>query len=161
MTKDSNCLNLVGDGDDIDVLRAIEEAFRIRISDQEAACCETFGQLFEVVSSKLDITEPRRLGCPTTLAFFRLRAALRRLGYMQRMTSETDLRAIFRSHGTIRLHLALARDTDLKLPHLQLHPASINVLIIVIVCGVPYRGSRRRLCSRRELRGLYASRSHR
>jgi hypothetical protein len=79
MSKAANCLNLVGDGDDIDVLYAIEKTFGVKLSDAEAVHCETVGQLYDVVSSKLNMPEVRNLRCPTALAFFRLRAALRRL----------------------------------------------------------------------------------
>src|SRR5215472_708913 len=136
MTKAANCLNLVGDGDEIDVLYAIEEAFGVKISDAEARRCETVGQLFDIVSSKLNIPEARNLRCPTALAFYRLRAALRRLGHVHRVTTKTDLRAIFRAYGAKRLHLSLSSEADLKLPALQLHPASTAVLTFVTACGV-------------------------
>ncbi|MGY8704400.1 hypothetical protein RAD16_01485 [Bradyrhizobium sp. 18BD] len=56
MANAANCLNLVGDGDDADVLRAVEEAFGVKISAPEALRSETVGQLCAIVSSKLDIT---------------------------------------------------------------------------------------------------------
>jgi hypothetical protein len=136
MTNAANCLDLVGDGDDVDVLYAVEEAFRVKISNAEALRCETVGQLFDIVSSKLNLSEARDIRCPTALAFFRLRAALRRLGYLERMTPETDLRTIFRAHGARRLHDSLSREADLRLPHLALHAATLPVLAFVMACGV-------------------------
>ncbi|MBW7969862.1 acyl carrier protein [Bradyrhizobium sp. BR 10289] len=136
MTKAANCLNLVGDGDDVDVLYAVEEAFSVKISDAEALRCETVGQLFDIVSSKLNISEARHLRCPTALAFFRLRAALRRLGYVQRLTPKTDLRTIFRAHRAKSLHDILSRETDL--PALELHPATITALALITACGVAF-----------------------
>jgi hypothetical protein len=138
MTKAANCLNLVGDGDDVDVLYAIEEAFGVKISDVEALRCETVGQLFDIVSSKLNISEARNLRCPTALAFFCLRAALRRMGYVQRMTPKTDLSTIFRAHRAKGLHDSLSRETDLKLPALKLHPATITVLALIMACGAAF-----------------------
>ena len=135
MTKADNCLNLAGDGDDVDVLYAIEAAFGIKLSDAEALRCATIGQLFDIVSSKLSIPEVRNLRCPTALAFLRLRTALRRLGHMPLMTTKTDLRAIFRAHGAKRLHVSLSIEVDLKLPTLQLHPASTTVLAFITACG--------------------------
>jgi len=135
MNNAANCLNLVGDGDDIEVLHSIEEAFGVKISDEEAFGCETVGQLFDVVSSKLNISKARNLRCPTAIAFFRLRAALRRLGYVHRMTTKTDLRAIFRAHGVRRLHSSLSSEAGLQLPLLQLHPASTAILAFVAACG--------------------------
>ena len=136
MTKAADCLNLVGDGDDVNVLYAIEEAFGVKISDAEALRCKTVGQLFDIVSSKLYIPEARNLRCPTAIAFFRLRAALRRSGHAHRMTAQTDLRAIFRAHGATRLHVRLSSEAGLKLPALHLHPASTAVLALVTACGV-------------------------
>jgi hypothetical protein len=138
MTKAANCLNLVGDGDDVDVLYAIEEAFGVRISEAEALRCETVGQLFDIVSSKLNIPDVRHLRCPTALAFFRLRAALRRLGHVHRMRTKTDLRTIFRAHGAKRLHVSLSREAALKLPALELHPASTTALALMMACGVAF-----------------------
>lgn len=137
MTEVANCLNLVGDGDDLDVLYALEDAFGIKISDAEAIRCETVGQLFGIVSSKLNISEERHLRCPTAIAFFRLRAALRRLGYVQRMTPKTDLRTLFGNRAR-SLHESLSRETDLKLPALELHPATIAVLALTAACGVAF-----------------------
>jgi hypothetical protein len=136
MTKTANCVNLVGDGDDVDVLYAIEKAFGVKISDAEALRSETVGQLFDIVCSKLNIPDARNIRCPTALAFFRLRAALRRLGHAHRTTTKTDLRAIFRAHGAERLHFSLSSETDLKLPALQLHQASTIVLALIAACGV-------------------------
>lgn len=136
MTNAANCLNLLGDGDDADMLRAIEDAFGVKISAPEALRCETVGQLFDIISSKLSISDARHLRCPTALAFFRLRAALRRLGYLERMTHETDLRTIFRAHGARRLHISLSREANLRLPGLDLHSATVAVFALITACGV-------------------------
>jgi|ERR1700737_4707724 len=135
MTQDANCLNLVGDGDDVDARRAVEQAFAVKLSDSEAQRCETVGQLFDLVLSKLNVSEKRNIGCPTAVAFFRLRAALRRLGCEQRLTHKTDLRAIFQVHGAKRLHLSLAREVDLDLPGLVLRSTSFAGLMLIMACG--------------------------
>ncbi|MBY6242857.1 hypothetical protein [Methylosinus sp. Sm6] len=137
MTKAINCLNLDGD-DDVELLRAVEEAFGVKISDAEALRCETIGELFHIVSSKLNLSDARGLGCPTALAFVRLRAALRRLGHARHASSKTDLRIVFREHGATRLHDDLSRETGLKLPPLVLHPASAMVLTLIVACGVAF-----------------------
>jgi hypothetical protein len=138
MTKTANCLNLVGDGDDVDVLYAVEEAFAVRISDEEAIRCETVGDLFDIVSSKLKASEARHFGCPTALAFFRLRGALGRLGYRQRITPKANLRAIFSAQGTRRFQLSLSREADLKLPDIEFHSVSIAAIAITMACGTAF-----------------------
>lgn len=49
MSSVGNRLNLVGDGDDVDVLLSVEEAFGVKIADAEAEGCEKVGQLFNLV----------------------------------------------------------------------------------------------------------------
>jgi hypothetical protein len=137
MMNASNCLNLVGDGDELDVLSGVQKAFGVEISNAEARRCETVGMLFDVICSKLKMSDARHLGCPTSLAFFRLRAALRRRGYTQRITPDLDLRAGFHARGVRRMHASLAREVGLDLPGLQLHSASAAVLVLVWACGFP------------------------
>jgi hypothetical protein len=137
MINASNCLNLVGDGDELDVLRGVEKAFGVKISNAEAHRCETVGMLFDVICSHLKISDARHLRCPTALAFFRLRAALRRRGYVQRITPDLDLRAAFHAHGGRRMHASLARELGLDLPGLQLDSTSANLLVLVWACGFP------------------------
>lgn len=135
MAKAENCFNLVGDGDDVDVIQTTEKVFGIGISSAEASRCETFGQFFEVVSSKLNTTGVPTRGCPTALAFFRVRATLRHLGHTQRLTPQTDMRKVFNAYGSERLQRDLSRELDLSLPGLELRPASMAVLIIVLAPG--------------------------
>jgi hypothetical protein len=137
MINAPNCLSLGGDGDDVSVVYGVEKAFGVKISNTEALRCETVGQLFDVICSKLKMSGARNLGCPTALAFFRLRAALRRRGHEQRMTPDTDLRAIFHAHGAKRLRSSLVRELNLDLPSLQLHSASDTALVLVWACGFP------------------------
>lgn len=116
MTRPANCLNFDFDLERTELFDCIGEVFRVKLSDVEAARCQTVGELFDVVSSRLNISEARNLPCPTALAFFRLRAALRRLGYEQRMTTRTDLRAIFRKEGIRRLYTRLPREEYARCP---------------------------------------------
>jgi hypothetical protein len=135
MTKASNCLNLVGDCDDVALICDVEKAFGIRISAEEALQLETVGQLFETISSKLTVSEARGLGCPTALAFFRLRDALRRSGHVRRIESKTDLRTIFSGFEAKRRLASLSRATELELPPLELAPPSAVLITLTIVAG--------------------------
>jgi len=47
----SNSLNLVGDGDEIDILEDIEGVFDVRFSDDEAERCETLGDVHDVLTA--------------------------------------------------------------------------------------------------------------
>lgn len=65
-----NSLNLVGDGDDVDLLVGVEAAFGITISDDEASRLRTVGDLFELVHMKAGSGN----ACLSGRAFLRLRA---------------------------------------------------------------------------------------
>ena len=49
----ANSLDLWGDGDEIEMIEAIERAFAIRFENAEAEQLVTMGQLFDLVKSKL------------------------------------------------------------------------------------------------------------
>lgn len=136
--KAANCLNLVGDGDDVDVLVSVERAFAVKISDDEAKNCETVGDLFDLVVSKLPPSHSQLAGCPTALAFFRLRAALRRLGYTQRVTPLTDLRPMFHAEGARHFHFILSREVGFALPALQFSVASIAILAFILLAAIAF-----------------------
>ena len=138
MTNASNCLNLVGDGDEGDLRFAIEQAFAVRISDEEAIRCETVGDLFDIVSAKLMASRPRSRGCPTAIAFFRLRGALRRLGYLERLTPKSDLRAVSCAQGTRHFQHSLSRESGLKLPELEFQSSSIAAMAIIMAFGAAF-----------------------
>jgi hypothetical protein len=51
--RKANSLDLWGDGDEIQMIEAIERAFAIRFEDAEAEQLVTMGQLFDLMKSKL------------------------------------------------------------------------------------------------------------
>ena len=71
-----NTLNLVGDGDEIDLLEEVEAAFSVKIEAKEAEELLTVGDLQDVLLRKLDANEARRSACLTAVAFYRLRTAI-------------------------------------------------------------------------------------
>lgn len=131
-----NCFNLAGDGDDVDVLEAVERAFGVKISDAESEDCETFGQLFDVVWAKVRRPNQIVLKCPSAIAFYRLRAGLRKFGFEGKITLATDLKAFFRKRGAKQLRKKLAEEVGLELPHLSLTALSAAVLACISVVGL-------------------------
>lgn len=49
----ANCLGLWGDGDEIEMIEAIESAYAINFGKAEAEQLVTMGQLFDLVKSKI------------------------------------------------------------------------------------------------------------
>ena len=70
-----NSVGLVGDGDDVDLLKDFENIFEISISDDEAANMDTLGQAFEIICSKLPTNEEKETKCLSAMAYFRLNSA--------------------------------------------------------------------------------------
>lgn len=86
-----NTLNLVGDGDDLDVLYASERAFDVRFSDEEAERTRTVGQFYDLILGKYRVAHPRTEACLTQAAFYRLRRALTEMRAHTRIEPATPL----------------------------------------------------------------------
>lgn len=72
-----NTLDLVGDGDELDLLWDVEAAFEVKIDNEEAEQIFTIGDLRDVLLRKLGADgERRRSACLTAVAFYRLRRAI-------------------------------------------------------------------------------------
>lgn len=68
-------LGLGGDLDDVELVQDIEQAFGIRLPDDELSRCRTVGDLFQLVAARL----PSRADadrCATAMCFYRLRRAV-------------------------------------------------------------------------------------
>ena len=50
-----NTVNMVGDGDDVDIVLDIEKTFGIQITEAEAEKIRTVGELYDLVCSKVDL----------------------------------------------------------------------------------------------------------
>lgn len=73
-----NTLGLDDDLDPVDVLVGLEKAFALKISDDEAASCETVGDIYALLQSRFAGQLGAGGACMTSMAFYRLRKALRR-----------------------------------------------------------------------------------
>lgn len=87
-------LNLVGDGDDEDLVDAIRDSFGFEFGDDELTNVETFGQLYDAVLAHLPNTQPgSRTHCRSALVFRRLRRATRLMAW-ESVRPSTPLRAL-------------------------------------------------------------------
>jgi hypothetical protein len=71
----TSSLGLAGDLDDVDLIEDVEEAFGVRLADDEIERCSTVGQLFELIEARLPET-PSGQSCATAMCFYQLRRAL-------------------------------------------------------------------------------------
>lgn len=135
MARNKNCLGLGGDGDETQLLKDVEQAFGVTITDAEAESCETIGQVYDLVSQKLQAGDAPNLGCPTAIAFFRLRRELRRLGNTRRITPQTKLADLLPARRFKSAYGDLVRRVGFNPPPVELRPASGAILMLVLIFG--------------------------
>lgn len=84
-------LDLVGDGDDLDVIYDVERTFGIKLTDVERERTRTVGQLYDLIELKHPNAESRTLTCLSQMAFYRLRRALKTMGIEGEITPKTPI----------------------------------------------------------------------
>lgn len=109
-TEVASTLGLGGDGDELDVLEAVERSFDISILDHEAEFAETAGQLFDIVMAKASV-DPDARRCATAMVFYRLRRAIGD----PTMSPHSKLDEIV-SDTPRQLYRRLAQETGLAMP---------------------------------------------
>src|SRR5215469_17808191 len=87
----ANSLGLDDDLDGVELVRDIERAFQIKITDEEATNIFVVGELHELLVQKLSTDEGGRK-CASAMAFYRLRNALRRQGIDHQLVPQADIR---------------------------------------------------------------------
>jgi hypothetical protein len=107
-------LGLDDDLDGIEILRPIETAFEVKISDAEAASVFTVGDMFDLLRRKIDTADAGRK-CPSAMAFYRLRRACNELGIDVGRAPSDDLTRLRRIY-TRALVRSLEARSRLRLP---------------------------------------------
>jgi hypothetical protein len=74
-----NTLGLDDDLDPVDAIVGLEKAFALKISDEEAVSCATVGDIYDLLNSRFAAQIGTGGACMTSMAFYRLRRALRRM----------------------------------------------------------------------------------
>ncbi|MEE8294115.1 MAG: hypothetical protein V3R64_00235 [Sphingomonadales bacterium] len=85
MAKNKNHLDLVGDGDDVEILLMVEEAFGIHIENNQTDAVITVGDLYDIIKRKLPNHPETEAICFSAYTFYRLRRAIKTI------TKRTDL----------------------------------------------------------------------
>lgn len=118
MASMPNTLGLDDDLDPEEALLALEEAFGLKIRNDEAARCETVGDIYDLLQSHFAAQIGTRGACMTSMAFYRLRKALRRMHPDVEFRPSTSLDRYSRSNA--RKFLAqLGTQSGLRLPGAQ------------------------------------------
>ncbi|HRE42721.1 MAG TPA: hypothetical protein PKY87_01990 [Terricaulis sp.] len=130
-----NTLGLDDDLDSVELLIAIERVFDIQISDQDAAHITTMGDLYDLLTSKV---EGGGEMCRSSMAFYRVRRALRAVLGDVDIRPDTPLRAIWNS-APKSLMAQAQQHCALRLPHLfNTNMGGIGaVLIAAAIFGIP------------------------
>ena len=109
-----NTLGLDDDLDGVEVVRELERVFDIKVSNEEAERIVTVGEFHDLLLSKLPPNEADRK-CATAMTFYRIRSALRRLGYGGELTPASDVRVLERGRTTANLR-KLEVESGLQMP---------------------------------------------
>jgi hypothetical protein len=127
-----NTLAVDGDGDDVDVLRAIEHAFGVKFDGPVPWV--TVGDAFDAVISAVPTAE-RAGKCATTMAFYRLRRALRAVLKVDGpIRPRTRLRDLTRGSSK-KILRELSRETGFAVPAFSLSWMG-GVGLLFILAGV-------------------------
>ena len=111
-------LALDGDGDDVDLIRAIERSFGVAFGN-ETSKWFTAGDIYESLLGKVPSGETAGL-CATSMAFYRVRAVLDRLtGNAYRLKPSTRLAGLT-PYPPKRLFSMLSRDLGVRPPQPQM-----------------------------------------
>jgi hypothetical protein len=102
--------------DAAEMLQAIEAAFAIRISNDEATQIRRVGDLYDLISSKVKVVDRGQLPCLTAMAFRRIKKALHERLPHHHFLPETPLRQVTRVISARPLLRQLAADTGLRMP---------------------------------------------
>lgn len=117
--------------DAVELILAVEDAFRIHISDEEASAVSTVDDLHALVISKL--REPDSKRCLTSAAFYRVRRGIvETLGLNRRqIRPSTPLEAILPPNGRRQNWYRIQETTKLKLPALR-HPPLLQAILLAL-----------------------------
>lgn len=127
-------LGLAGDLDDVALVEDIEQAFGVRLPDDEVSRCQTVGDLFELVVDRL----PDRIGnadrCATAMCFYRLRRAVLTLAPDMELRPSTPIEAL-RGLSVKSLYHAFQGADGLRPP--ARHLSAWGGLSLLLVVALP------------------------
>lgn len=110
----ANTIGLDDDLDPVEILMTVDRNFDITVTDDEAECISTVGELHDLLLSKIP-ANPADNKCASAMTFYRIRAALRRLGFAHDLSPGSDMRILER--GSLQSNIAaLQVDSGFLMP---------------------------------------------
>lgn len=108
-------LDLVGDGDDEDLVRNLERVFDVRFEPADLARVHTLGDLHDLIAAAVPVGAETDRWCLTSRSFYALRRALRSDEGEVKITPRTAIDELISSNGGDRLR-RLEGSTALRMP---------------------------------------------
>jgi hypothetical protein len=128
----ADTIGLVGDGDDTDLLKAIEGSFQVSFGEA-AIKCFTVGDIYETLLHLVPTSSAPGL-CATSMAFYRVRSSLRQVADISDPITPSTRLAGVTSLPPKRLYALLAQELGVtRLP--QTLSARGCVGIVVLLAG--------------------------
>lgn len=82
----SKSVEIVGDGDDVELIGCFETAFGLTFLDEEVKSIVTLGDAYQLICSKLPKDPKQQVKCLTAMAYYRLNKAICERGKMDTTT---------------------------------------------------------------------------
>ncbi|SFJ67429.1 hypothetical protein SAMN05216304_111116 [Bosea sp. OK403] len=126
----------VDDDDSVSIVEEVEKAFGITLSDAEATACNTVGDLFALVCTKVPtVSGSDQLPCLTASAFRAIRRAIRFRKPTSQIRPDTRLDSVIDGDDHRAWRDYLTSHTGLRLPVPSLQKSSILFAGFVIISG--------------------------
>jgi hypothetical protein len=111
----SDVLPLIGDLDEVDLLREVEQAFAVKLDPHDLEVCLTVGDLHGLLLASVPNIERSQTGCLAAKAFFKLKRAVEKQQPHRFIRPETDLISVTGRH-IFRWKRQCERETGLRMP---------------------------------------------
>jgi hypothetical protein len=128
-----NTLGLVGDGDEVDALEAVEAMFDLRLDPEAVSRMATVGDLYDWLLTRI---RTRPGSCATSMAFYRLRRALQPQG-QPRLAPDAPLKSLVVGSPR-KFRERLGAETGLEIPAMGgtfLSLAGYTLFLVAFLAG--------------------------
>lgn len=130
----ADTIGLVGDGDDTDLLKAIENSFNVEFGEA-ATQCLTVGKIYQSLLDVAPTTSVPGL-CATSMAFYRVRAVLKRVANVDGPITPSTRLSGLTPLPPKRLYALLAHELGIALPARMLSPRGCIGSVILLAGAV-------------------------
>lgn len=127
-------LELVGDGDDIELIEKIEAAFNIKIH-HEPATWYTVGDIYDCLLTKIGTSDINKKKCSGQMSFYIIRHILNKLAPNVTIKPDTDFADLsLKNHAPLKKKLY--QDYNLRTPSIAMSGwGCLTIILLWIACG--------------------------